>query len=60
MRSYVTAFEHFNEHRNTLKMTTGSPNLDSLIDRCTGGTFWPQECFACDTLCSVQPNDWLN
>jgi hypothetical protein len=32
MSSYVTALEHFNEHRNTLKMTTGSANLDSLID----------------------------
>lgn len=32
MSSYVTALEHFNESRNTLKMTTGSANLDSLID----------------------------
>jgi hypothetical protein len=32
MSSYVTALEHFNEHRNTLKMTTDSANLDSLID----------------------------
>jgi hypothetical protein len=32
MSSYVTAFDHFNEYRNTLKMTTGSANLDSLID----------------------------
>src|SRR5215467_6916451 len=32
MSSYLTALEHFNEHRNTLKMTTGSANLDSLID----------------------------
>src|ERR687887_110070 len=27
-----SALEHFNEHRNTLKMTTGSADLDSLID----------------------------
>ena len=27
-----SALEHFNEHRNTLKMTTGSAELDSLID----------------------------
>jgi hypothetical protein len=26
-----TAYDHFNEHRNTLRMTTGSANLDSLI-----------------------------
>jgi len=32
MSSYPTALEPFNEHRNTLKMTTGSTNLDSLID----------------------------
>ena len=32
MSSYLTALEHFNEHRNTLKMTTGFANLDSLID----------------------------
>jgi hypothetical protein len=32
MSSYVTALEHFNDHRNTLKMTTGSANLDSLMD----------------------------
>jgi DNA repair protein RadA len=27
-----SALEHFNEHKTTLKMTTGSSNLDSLID----------------------------
>ena len=27
-----SAFEHFNEYRSTLKMTTGSPELDALID----------------------------
>jgi DNA repair protein RadA len=27
-----SALEHFNEHKSTLKMTTGSSNLDSLID----------------------------
>jgi hypothetical protein len=32
MWAYLTAYEHFNEHRNTLTMTTGSANLDSLID----------------------------
>jgi hypothetical protein len=37
MSSYVTAFEHFNEQLNTLKVTTGSVNLDSLIDRCNEG-----------------------
>jgi hypothetical protein len=31
MSSYLTALEHFNEHRNTLKMTTGSANLDRLM-----------------------------
>jgi len=35
-----TAFEHFNEHRNTLKMTTGSPDLDSLIDSIQEGQFY--------------------
>src|SRR5215831_18129510 len=32
MSSYLTALEHFNEHRNTLKMTAGFANPDSLID----------------------------
>src|SRR5215831_18129419 len=32
MSSYLTALEHFNEHRNTLKMTAGFDNPDSLID----------------------------
>ena len=27
-----SALEEFNEHRNTLKMTTDSADLDSLID----------------------------
>src|SRR6266487_3759542 len=35
-----TAFEHFNEHRNTLKMTTGSPDLNSLIDSIQEGQFY--------------------
>lgn len=35
-----TAYEHFNEHRNTLKMTTGSANLDSLIDSIQEGQFY--------------------
>jgi RecA/RadA recombinase len=30
MSRYITALDHFNEHR--FKMTTGSANLDSLID----------------------------
>jgi len=38
--AYVTAFEHFNQHRNTLKMTTGSANLDSLIDSIQEGQFY--------------------
>jgi hypothetical protein len=37
MSSYVTAFEYFNKHLNTLKVTTGSANLDSLIDRYNEG-----------------------
>jgi hypothetical protein len=35
-----TAYDHFNEHRNTLKMTTGSVNLDSLIDSIQEGQFY--------------------
>ena len=35
-----TAYDHFNEHRNTLRMTTGSANLDSLIDRIQEGQFY--------------------
>jgi predicted butyrate kinase (DUF1464 family) len=35
-----SAFEQFNEHRNTLKMTTGSPKLDSLIDSIQEGQFY--------------------
>ena|SRR5215469_13404945 len=27
-----TAYGHFNEHRNTIRMITGSASLDSLID----------------------------
>ena len=37
---YVTAYEHYNEHRTTLKMTTGSANLDSLIDSIQEGQFY--------------------
>jgi hypothetical protein len=40
MSSYVTALEHFNETRNILKMTTGSANLDSLIDSVHEGQFY--------------------
>ena len=35
-----SALEHFNEHRNTLKMTTGSAELDSLIDGIQEGMFY--------------------
>ena len=35
-----TAYDHFNEHRNTLRMTTGSANLDSLIDSIQEGQFY--------------------
>jgi hypothetical protein len=35
-----TAYDHFNKHRNTLKMTTGSASLDSLIDSIQEGQFY--------------------
>ncbi|MFZ0511982.1 MAG: hypothetical protein WAM14_10275 [Candidatus Nitrosopolaris sp.] len=35
-----TAYDHFNEHRNTLKTTTGSANLDSLVDSIQEGQFY--------------------
>jgi hypothetical protein len=35
-----SAFDHFNEHRNTLKMTTGSAEIDSLIDSIQEGQFY--------------------
>src|SRR5437899_11822492 len=35
-----SAYDHFNEHRNTLKMTTGSAELDSLIDSIQEGQFY--------------------
>src|ERR671915_1072664 len=35
-----SAFDHYNEHRTTLKMTTGSADLDSLIDAIQEGTFY--------------------
>src|SRR5215831_6550266 len=38
--SYITAYEHYNEHRTTLKMTTWSANLDSLIDSIQEGQFY--------------------
>jgi len=34
------AFDHFNENRNTLKKTTGSAELDSLIDSIQEGQFY--------------------
>jgi DNA repair protein RadA len=33
-----SALEHFNEHKTSLKMTTGSSNLDSLIDSIEEGS----------------------
>jgi hypothetical protein len=38
--SFLSALEQFNEHRNTLKMTTGSADLDSLIDGIQEGLFY--------------------
>jgi hypothetical protein len=38
--SIHSALEQFNEHRNTLKMTTGSADLDSLIDGIQEGLFY--------------------
>jgi RecA/RadA recombinase len=35
-----SAFEHFNEYRSALKMTTGSPELDSIIDSIQQGQFY--------------------
>jgi hypothetical protein len=35
-----SALEHFNEYRSTLKMTTGSGELDSLIDGIQEGQFY--------------------
>jgi len=35
-----SAFEHFNEFRSALKMTTGSAELDSLIDSIQEGQFY--------------------
>ena len=35
-----SAFDHFNEYRNTLKMTTGSAELDSMIDSIQEGQFY--------------------
>src|ERR671927_201800 len=38
--SFLSALEQFNQHRNTLKMTTGSADLDSLIDGIQEGLFY--------------------
>jgi Rad51 len=38
--SFLSALEQFNEHRNTLKMTTGSADLDSLMDGVQEGLFY--------------------
>src|SRR5437762_2801006 len=35
-----SALEQFNEHRNALKMTTGSADLDSLVDGIQEGIFY--------------------
>ena len=35
-----SALEHYNEHRTALKMTTGSADLDSLIDGIEEGMFY--------------------
>ena len=35
-----SAFDHFNQYRSTLKMTTGSAELDSLIDSIQEGQFY--------------------
>jgi hypothetical protein len=35
-----SALEHYNEHKTTLKMTTGSADLDSLIDAIQEGMFY--------------------
>jgi Rad51 protein len=35
-----TAFEHFNQYRGSLRMTTASPELDSLIDSIQEGQFY--------------------
>jgi hypothetical protein len=35
-----SALKQFNEHRNTLKMTSGSTDLDSLIDGIQEGIFY--------------------
>ncbi len=35
-----SAFDHFNEHRNILRMTTGSAELDALIDSIQEGQFY--------------------
>jgi hypothetical protein len=35
-----SAFDHFNDYRDTLKMTTGSAELDSLIDSIQEGQFY--------------------
>jgi hypothetical protein len=38
--SFCSALEQFDEHRNTLKMTTSSADLDSLIDGIQEGLFY--------------------
>jgi DNA repair protein RadA len=48
-----SALEHFNEHKTTLKMTTGSANLDSLIDNIEEGSsylFYGNNSVVLDTM----------
>src|SRR5215469_15848999 len=40
MSLYLTAYDHFNQHRNTLRLTTGTASLDSLIDSIQEGQFY--------------------
>jgi hypothetical protein len=35
-----SALEHYNEHKSTMKMTSGSSHLDSLIDAIQEGSFY--------------------
>jgi hypothetical protein len=35
-----SAFEHFNQYRSALRMTTGSAELDSLVDSIQEGQFY--------------------
>ena len=60
-----SAFEHFNDYRSTLKMTTGSPELDSIIDSIQQGQFYLfygtnkaiLDGLVCSLLYSILPNE---